>query len=208
MERPYFQKVMNSHLNFKGIFIGLTFSFVFVNISFAATSCEIEIDDRMKEISDEYSKSLSAALSSSEKKSLVIHETAKDLRSFHCDLQKVCSGFLINQQESFVYPGCSVEPFKKEDLLCAINESSIAEVVNKNSNLYQTCQTKAQEFEEVAMIVTEGDYLESSKQDDGNYYSAKLLSLSVRLKNLGEVFENLRQKMSSVFSAITCYCSE
>ena len=99
--------------------------------------------------------------------------------------------------------------YKKEDFfgekpICKFYTSSSKDYLNAQVECKKYLALKKKQMLNFVNIETSV----SSAQSSSNYYSAKLLDLSQRLKILGDHFLNLNKKMSQVYKDIKCNCQK
>ncbi len=95
--------------------------------------------------------------------------------------------------------------FKGEDAICVFNK-------NENENVYfQTlnyCNNKISLYKKAVFNFVKVQTSLVSKQSESNYYSAKLLSITQRLRSLGNTLYKLKIKITKVFESIFCTCNK
>jgi hypothetical protein len=130
-------------------------------------------------------------------------------------VEKKCNGskgcFTLPEVQ---YSGCK-SVYNAEQLLYSREdfegENAICPSLNTESYGLAVDDTLAFCKERIAVTVNQSKtmvktgYQQASKQDDGNYYSAKLLSLTERLKELGDKLHTVAVQIQAVFKQV-CGC--
>ena len=95
--------------------------------------------------------------------------------------------------------------FEGEAALCpALNKETFFTAADET---VEFCKSRTSVTIQQSKTMVKSLYTKTSKQDDSNYYSAKLLSLTERMKSLGDLFDRLIEHVSATFTQI-CSCAK
>lgn len=217
-------------MNFRNFLAALLLSLLLMQATvFAATPCDANVDKRIKalvEDKDGFLQVLSWHLQAKENKSSVAPETVKALRRLHCKLEKICTGITtsyksasdINMKGKDIsgilpftcYGDAFLDPFTEDDFR---GDNAVCPFDQKDNYLYYKpaldyCTQKIAITQTQLFPFVYQQYAQASHQDEANYYSAKILSITQRLQNLGDRFQLLNQEIRRSFHNITCRCSK
>jgi hypothetical protein len=95
--------------------------------------------------------------------------------------------------------------FEGEAALCpAFNKETFDTAIDETVDF---CKARTSLTIQQSKTMVKSFYKKTSKQDDANYYSAKLLSLTERMKSLGDSFDRLIDHIAATFTQI-CSCGK
>ena len=197
----------------------LSLSLLFAADSYAA-QCEGSIQKSINARVEVFTKELSEALASEEAKSDTVKITMNNVRKLKCELEKVCDAIDKNYMASYkeegkipnaLSPSCALiegssyskEDFEGENAICP--SLSTQTYGQSFDDTLAFCKERIDTSIGQSKVMVKTGYQKASKQDDGNYYSAKLLSLTERLKELGDKLHMLAVKIQAVFRQV-CKC--
>lgn len=221
----FFQHIHHLGFMYIKLFTALiTLALIFPSVVFAETKsvCDAGIEQKMQESQKKYEKALSELLQAKEPKSELTDESLKQLRSYYCELDTVCqlAEFLYLKQsdiaksdfqpqpftcksypeEQFSKP-FPIEDYKGDTALCSYSNNP-----QELARIKESCQSRLTLKVDNAMIQVKSEFRLASKQDQGNYYSAKLLSIADRLQSMADSLQRLNQLIRRVFESIFCRC--
>lgn len=188
----------------------------------ASLECMNNINSEIDKLQTEFLQQSASDLDSETQKSQSTSNVVSNLRKFRCELDKLCEGVensaILLTRESTIDEQVVVSSFickasypQEEELfleekylnVCQFQESDMITEINLMRSY--CIEKKKNIFKKQSIALPEVSY-EFSKQEEANYYSAKLLSITDRLNNLGDIFQKLSSKMKRVFKGISCRC--
>jgi hypothetical protein len=217
------------------ILLALSFLFIFTLPveAVTVTRCQESIQKKINKQLENFTEDLSKNLAAKSPKSATLPELIKKMRNFNCELEKIC--FAVRAEFYYKILDCisedktkeeqqkclpkftvasprnkscdsidtsyKIEDFKEDQAICHLDHSNLTD-----NYVHKACLQKINNTKTASSAVAYHSYSQKSKQENVNYYSAKLLTITTRLKKLGDQFQRLKEKMSAAFSQI-CKCS-
>lgn len=212
------------------LFFSLFFLLQTSTFALSETRCDAGIEKKIIEFTEGergWIHRLSDFIHTEQEKRVSFGEAVKDLRKLRCDFESICKaveyGYVNNSEvlaDNFVsYPAkCDFlkdyetsylkKDFQGENALCVFGKDQTLQSTQDVLVIKQACAKKTNIQFQSAQNFLLSTYQLSSKQDESNYYSAKLLSLSDRLRSLGDFLQRLKVEIRRAYESIVCSCSK
>jgi hypothetical protein len=179
-------------------------------------SCEDGVRETVSRIKKEAFSEVNEILKSSAPLSSFTPDLVFYSRKYLCSFDMVCEGmrhqYFHTTIEFTSLPSCKAfslyegkdvtNPFiENENLACNFSESSLG-----FDTSYAFCKNRiAQEKKDILFLFANAQKI-YSKESSVNYYSAKLLSLTEKIRNFGDSLVQLKNTIQKTYRDITCSC--
>ena len=194
------------------------------------TRCDVGVDRKIGEFVEGekgWLQKLADAVHSGDGVKVSLGESVKDLRTLRCNLESICQAIDFASQpenakkieeekgvnyeaECFLATDVTTTYEKKDffgdEAICSFPSQQNLGHVTEINRIKQMCEEKISVNFIGAQSFMATTYSQVSQQDEANYYSAKILSITDRLKNMGDDLQMLNVYIRRVYESIFCSC--
>jgi hypothetical protein len=194
------------------VFIGL-FLIFFTNVKAEEKiSCKTLIDKKFDSLQTDFYEKINAHLKIKNQRQKAKDLSINEIRFLKCELDKICENLEVSffkQENKKTSSFVCLSLYEKEDERLSLKKYPQCSFNNKLENFREIetyCLNKKNRLIDTSIVLTPNLYLKHSKQDVSNYYAGRIQEITQKLKNLGDIWQQIQNNMKKIFNSIVCLC--